>query len=68
LARQEGLAEGIKKGIARERELLFKLLRLKFGPLPESTAHRVREATPAEIEVWAERALISASIEAVLGS
>jgi hypothetical protein len=60
--RAEGKAEGRAEGKA---ELLLRQLSLRFGPLTGTVMDRVRTAATPEIEVWAERVLTAASLEAV---
>ncbi len=57
----EGEAKGEAKGRAEaRRDVLLKLLTLKFGPLEDAVATRVHAAEPATLETWLER-LVSAS-------
>lgn len=62
--REEGREEGRKKGRA---EILLKQLRLRFGRVPRATERRVRAASDAELERWAERVLSDGSLDDVLG-
>jgi hypothetical protein len=48
-------------------KVLLKQLQLKFGQLSEGVLQRVRTASAAEVELWAERVLTGSSIEDVLG-
>jgi predicted transposase/invertase (TIGR01784 family) len=67
--RREGLDEGRREGLDEgRRELLLKQLRLKFGSLPETVVERVTNASPTDVERWAERVLTAHRIEDVLGS
>jgi predicted transposase YdaD len=61
--RAEGQAEGRAEGRA---ELLLKQLALRFGPLPASTEARIRAASIAELEVFAERVLSAKTLDEVL--
>ena len=66
----KGLAEGKAKGLAEGRaegraELLARILRRRFGDLPEWVEIRLREATPAQLESWADHALDATHLEAV---
>ena len=64
--RAKGQAEGRAKGQAEGRaELLARILRRRFGDLPEWVEIRLREATPAQLESWADRALDATHLEAV---
>lgn len=63
---QKGLDEGKIRGIAQGRaELLARILRRRFGDLPEWVEIRLREATPAQLESWADHVLDAATLEAV---
>ncbi|MFV8754052.1 Rpn family recombination-promoting nuclease/putative transposase [Nannocystaceae bacterium ST9] len=50
-----------------EARMLTKLLRSKFGELPESARSRVMSASPSELEAWIERVLVATTLEQVLG-
>jgi hypothetical protein len=50
-----------------EAAMLVKLLRLKFGPLPDAVTARVRSASPDELNAWVERVLSASSVDEVLG-
>jgi len=60
----QGRAEGEARGRA---EIVLKLLTLRFGPLPEVATQRVRTATIAELDAFAERVLSANSLDEVLG-
>jgi len=62
--RAEGKAEGKAEGRA---ELLAKLLTLKFGVLDDATVERLRAASTAELERWAERILTATTLDDVVG-
>lgn len=67
---QKGLDEGKIRGIAEGRaegraELLARILRRRFGDLPDWVEIRLREATPAQLESWADQMLDAATLEAV---
>jgi hypothetical protein len=55
----EGKAEG-------KAEVVLKQLALRFGPLAEDLVERVRAASAAELDVFAERLLTARRIEDVL--
>lgn len=59
---QEVFAEGESEGEAR---LLRKQLIRRFGPLPAWTEAKLAGAEPAQLEVWGERVLEAAKLEAV---
>ena len=60
-------AEGERKGRAEERrELLLKLLGLRFGELPKEVRERVNAAEPTMLETWVERVLFAQTLNEVL--
>jgi predicted transposase/invertase (TIGR01784 family) len=59
ILRAEGKAEG-------KAEVLLRQLRLKFGPLPEATADRIRTAPASDLDRWVERVITATSLESVL--
>ncbi len=62
----KGKAEGEAKGKAEGKaELLLRLLRLKYGDLPEGQLARLRGATNDELERWAERVMTAATLDEV---
>ena len=61
-AREEGREEGIALG---EATILERQLRRRFGPVSEATRTRLRTATPAQLETWAERLLDAPDSDAV---
>jgi predicted transposase YdaD len=65
--RAEGLKAGRKEGerTGEERSLL-KLLRARFGALPEAALARVRAADSAQLEAWFDRALNATTLDDVL--
>jgi len=65
---QEGLQDGLQKGRQQyAREVVLKLLRLKFGRVPAAATARVRAAAEPELNRWAERVLTAGSVAEVLG-
>ena len=61
--REEGRLEGRAEGRAeRGAELVLKQLRLKFGELDADTVTRVRGATEADLDLWAERVLTAGNL------
>lgn len=50
----------------KHRELLLKLLRSRFGALPEEVVMRVNNAELAQLDVWFERGLTATALDAVL--
>ncbi|MFU8788300.1 MAG: DUF4351 domain-containing protein, partial [Methylobacter sp.] len=52
---RRGLEKGMEKGVKQgQASLLKRLLRQRFGDLPESIGQRLDAATPAELELWSE--------------
>jgi predicted transposase YdaD len=75
--REEGIEKGIERGIEKGIEkgrgaamatTLKRLLTKRFGPAAVSAAvvERIDSADPAHLEVWLERVLDAANVEAVL--
>ncbi len=56
---QQGLEQGLEQG---QRQLVSKLLRLRFGTLPDHVATRIAHADVAHLSLWAERILTAATI------
>ncbi len=55
---QQGVQQGIVRGVAQgEQTLLLRLLHRRFGKLPEATRQRLENASPDELETWADRIL-----------
>ncbi len=70
---ERGLQAGLKTG--RDEGLtvgacnaLLKLLRARFGALPEAAASRIEAADAAQLDVWIDRVLTAASLDEVLGN
>ena len=61
--REKGREEGREEGRA---DLLLELLAMRFGPVPDAAARRVRSATPAERSRWQARIFAAASLDEVL--
>ncbi len=59
---EQGVAEGKAEG---ERLLLEKLLKRKFGPLPEETRQRLDDAGEDELTLWAERILTADTLDEI---
>jgi flagellar biosynthesis/type III secretory pathway protein FliH len=51
---EEGLQQGLRKG---EAQLLLRLLRHRFGALPNWVEARLSNASAEQLEQWAERLL-----------
>ncbi|MDR2690171.1 MAG: Rpn family recombination-promoting nuclease/putative transposase [Azoarcus sp.] len=63
--RVEGRMEGRAEG---EMMVLARLLARRFGPLPDWTWDRLRQADAAQLENWADAVLDAASLTGVLGA
>jgi hypothetical protein len=64
--RDEGERKGRREGrVEGHSELLLKLLRVRFGELPEGIAKRVATAALDQIDRWGERVLTAASLDEV---
>ncbi|WP_433932619.1 DUF4351 domain-containing protein [Sorangium cellulosum] len=62
--RLAGEREGCQTGrLEGQRSTLLKLLRLRFGELPEPVVARVRAADAAQIDGWTERVLTSPTLD-----
>ena len=71
-AREEGMQRGMQQGMERgrvegERAVLERLLRRRFGRLPPATARRLDQASPADLEAWAENVLDAGTLDEVFG-
>ncbi len=65
-ARREGWEEGMEKGIEKgEVRILERLLVKRFGALPENLRLRLTQARPEQLEVWSDRLLDAATVNAV---
>jgi hypothetical protein len=60
--RQEGHQTGLREG---EALLLHRLLRQRFGELPDWVWPRLQQADTAQLEQWGERVLSADSLGAV---
>jgi hypothetical protein len=61
--RQEGIAEGERKG---EAAALTRLLGYRFGPLPDAARDRIASADIRTLQAWSLRVLDAASLDEVL--
>ena len=59
---KKGLDEGEKKG---RRSFLLALVRKRFGDVPRTIEKRVREANADQMDAWAERLFVAASLDDV---
>lgn len=60
-------AQRIREAAAVEANarLVAKLLKLRFGELPESVVEQLRDASVEQLDAWAERVLTAPSLQAV---
>jgi flagellar biosynthesis/type III secretory pathway protein FliH len=68
--RQEGIQLGLQEGFEQGRrrgevELLLRLLRSKFGPVPKKIQARLRKAQPEQLLEWGERLVKANSLDEV---
>lgn len=57
------IEEGRQEGELRStRRILLKLLRQRFGPLPEAVEQRVAEADPVTLDRWLDEMLTAPSL------
>jgi hypothetical protein len=65
--RREAIQEGVEQGVERERKLLLRLLRRRFGAEVDGEMERRVAAAPVEqVEVWAEQVLSAATLAELL--
>lgn len=65
--RREAIQEGLQQGLERERKLLLRLLRRRFGSeVDGETERRVAAASAEHVELWAERVLSAATLTELL--
>jgi hypothetical protein len=57
--RKQGLSEGVRKTLLRQ-------LRARFGEVPDSTVARIQTADDPQLDLWADRVLIAATLDEVL--
>ena len=64
-----GLAERLRsEGMQHEaRNMLHKLMALKFGELPEWVDHKTQNASTAQLEEWMEQLLTAGTLKELLG-
>ena len=64
--RSEGLSQGLSQGrLEGEVTVLARQLARRFGPLDEQTNARLKSATLAQLETWADRILDAKTLQAV---
>jgi predicted transposase/invertase (TIGR01784 family) len=65
--RAEGRKEGIREGRRKaQRDVLLRLLRARFGDLPEPAAARIKAAKATELAGWLDRVLDATTLDDVL--
>lgn len=65
---ERGVARGVEQGLQLgEAKVLRRLLIRRFGPLPAEIEQRLRQATEAELETWADRVLECERLDEVVG-
>ena len=64
--REEGREEGQEERAGRQRAMLLKLLKIRFGELEPHQDQRVRDASATELETMAERMLTAQTIDDIL--
>ena len=65
---QKGWAEGMEEGEKNGRvKLLTKLIRRRFGELPDWATARLQSAEPEQLEYWAEQIFDAETVEQLLG-
>ena len=70
---ERGRAQGLERGRALgardgQIKLLLEQLGLRFGALPPETSARLEAGTETELERWAERLLVAATLEEVFAA
>ena len=72
--RQEGMQQGMRQGMQQgvrqgrvegERAVLARLLQHRFGPVPAELSERLRQASTADLETWAENVLDASTLDDV---
>jgi predicted transposase YdaD len=67
--RDEGRKEGQKQGIKKERRaVLLRLLRTRFGDLPEAVTARIKAAKASELEPWIDRILTASTLDDIFSA
>ncbi len=63
---QQGIRQGMQQGVVQgELRVLSRLLRKRFGELPEWAEQMLKEASGGMLEVWSERILTASDLEDV---
>ncbi|NOT53196.1 MAG: Rpn family recombination-promoting nuclease/putative transposase [Deltaproteobacteria bacterium] len=64
-AKEEGVQQGVQQG---EKLILQRLLVRRFGELPSSVQQRLQQASPEQVEQWADRFVEASSLEAIFAN
>ena len=63
---QQGIQQGVRRGrVEGERVVLARLLQRRFGPVPAELTERLRQASTADLETWAENVLDATTLDDV---
>ena len=66
---EEGLQQGVQQGVQQGEVLILERQLIKrFGSLSEEIRQRLAQARPEQLEVWSERVLDAATLNAVFES
>jgi hypothetical protein len=70
---EQGLEKGLEQGLARGRAegaaaLLERLLTQRFGPLPKTVLSKLKKASVAEVEAWADALVAAESLKQVFSA
>lgn len=67
MGRQEGVQQGVQKGMQQGEALaLMRVMRRKFGDLPDLTRQRIESADPDTLLEWLDRIITADSIDEVM--
>ena len=65
--REEGVQQGMQQGIQQAEALsLLRLMRHKFGDIPEEVRQRIESVEPATLSQWFDQALAADRLDEVL--
>jgi hypothetical protein len=70
-AGEQLIERGVQRGLERGRremqeETLLRVLRIRFGALPEAVVARVHGAESAQVSAWFDRAVTAPTLQDVL--